>query len=194
LSQSRATVSLILAGLLVGCGKGVDDPIPASSLAKGGVARSDREVRDSNGREIRVRGFIDHRNLYGDASARQRLDDWWSGEGPSATTWRFDLKGRADDEPGHGFPVHVPNDAGRDDLLRALLADARENRPTKVLVQGRLHTFEAPLNAITLTGLYLEARSAQAIRIEPQDSHLEQRGSSLAPVRHGVRDPLTRIP
>ncbi|MFY9974826.1 MAG: hypothetical protein WAK53_11260 [Chromatiaceae bacterium] len=198
MSPYRAIVSLILtcllAGLLVGCGKGVDDPISASSLAKGGFARSDRAVRDSSGREIRVRGFVDHRNLYGDASARQILDDWWSGEGPSATSWRFDLKGRADDEPGHGFPVHVPNDAGRDGLLRAFLADARENRPTKVLVQGRLHTFEAPLNAITLTGLYLEARSAQAIRIEPQDSHWQQRGISLAPVRHEVRDPLTRIP
>lgn len=173
MSPYRAILSLILtgllAGLLVGCGEGVDDPISASSLAKGGFARSDREVRDLNGREIRVRGFIDHRNLYGDASARQILDDWWSGEGPSVTTWRFDLKGRADDEPGHGFPVHVPSDAGRDELLRAFLADARENRPTKVLVQGRLRTFEAPLNAVTLTGLYLEARSTQAIRIEPQD-------------------------
>jgi hypothetical protein len=36
-------------------------------------------------------------------------------------------------------------------------------------VKGRLHTFEAPLNAITLTGLYLEASSTQAIRIEPRN-------------------------
>lgn len=173
MSAYRAIVSLILTGLLagplVGCGEGVDDPICASSLAKGGFARSDSAVRDSNGREIRVWGFVDHRNLYGDASTRQILVDWWSGQGPSATTWRFDLMGKADDKTGHGFPVHVPNDAGRDELLRAFLADAREHRPTKVLIQGTLRTFQAPLNAISLTGLYLEAWSAQAIRIEPKD-------------------------
>ncbi len=48
------------------------------------------------------------------------LGDWWSGEGPDATTWRFNLKAEADDEVGHSFPVHVPNDPGRDDLLRGI--------------------------------------------------------------------------
>jgi hypothetical protein len=173
LCQYRVIVSLVLAGilaaLLIGCGEGIGDPIPVASLAKDGFARSDGAMRDLSGQEIRVWGFVDHRNLYGDARARQILDDWWSGEGPSAALWRFDLKGEADDQLGHGVPVHVPNDAGRDDLLRAFFADAREHRPTKVSVKGRLRTFEAPLNAITLTGLYLEARSTQAIRIEPQD-------------------------
>ncbi|MGE5154632.1 MAG: hypothetical protein ACM3ST_11505 [Bdellovibrio bacteriovorus] len=116
---------------------------------------------------MRVWGFVDHRNLYGDSGAKGILGAWWSGPGPSADTWRFDLLGGAGDDAGEGFQVHVPNDPGRDDRLRAFLADALAGRPTRVFVKGRLSTFKAPTNALTLTGLTLELRSSGDIRIEP---------------------------
>lgn len=95
--------------------------------------------------------------------ARRILAEYWSGDGPNAATWRFDLKAHEDDAPGHSFPVRVPNDAGRDEILRMFVADARAGRPTKVFLQGRITMFEAPTNAVTLMGLRIELDSSQAI-------------------------------
>jgi hypothetical protein len=104
--------------------------------------------------------------MYGDKGAREILGDWWSGEGPDATTWRFNLKARADDDTGQSFAVHVPNDAGRNDLLRAFVADARAQRPTRVFITGRLTTFEAPSSDRVRTGLTIEVQSSNDVSPE----------------------------
>ena len=65
-----------------------------------------------------------------------------------------------------GSKVRVPNDPGRDNLLRTFVADAKAGRPTKVFVKGTLHAFDAPTNGITLTGLYLELGSSGDICLE----------------------------
>jgi hypothetical protein len=52
------------------------------------------------GGPVRLWGFVDHGNLYGDGRAKRVLAEWWSGYGPDADTWRFDLKGEADDPVG----------------------------------------------------------------------------------------------
>ena len=104
--------------------------------------------------------------MYGDAGANEILEDWWSGEGPSTTTWRFNLKAKENDETGRSFPVHVPNDQGRDEILKAFLADARAQKPTKVYVKGKLFTFDAPTNAEALTGLVMELKSSDDILFE----------------------------
>ncbi len=44
-----------------------------------------------HGQEIMVWGFVDHSNIYGDDGAKKILEDWWSGDEPSATTWSFNL-------------------------------------------------------------------------------------------------------
>lgn len=61
----------------------------------------------------------------------------------------------------------VRNDAGREDLLRRLVADARAQRPTKLFLRGRLFTFEVPTQISDPTGLYLEIESSQDIRLAP---------------------------
>ena len=162
------TNRMAAAALLVGCAERIGGYLPVSSFAKNGFARSDQALRELNGRQIRVWGFVDHHNLYADPSAKPILGDWWSGEGPGAATWRFDLMAKADDGAGHGFQVHAPNDQGRDDLLRVFAADARAGTPTRIFVEGRLFTFDAPTNTTTLTGLYLKVRSSQDIRSHPQ--------------------------
>jgi hypothetical protein len=86
---------------------------------------------------------------------------------PDAATWCFDLKARENDEAGHSFAVHVPADDGRDDLLRAFLADARAQRPTRVFLKGRLFTFDAPTNVATRSGLYMQLQSSQDILLRP---------------------------
>ncbi len=111
---------------------------------------------------------MDHSNLYGDDGAREILADWWSGPGPDDDTWRFNLKAEADDEVGHSFAVYVPNDAGRDDLLRIFVADARAQAATRVFVTGRLYTYDAPSNVNTRTGLYLKATSADDVLLKPR--------------------------
>jgi len=120
-------------------------------------------------REVKLWGFVDHGNLYGDAGAKKILKEWWSGEGPSAAPWRFNLKAEANRPVGHSFPAHVPNDTGCEDLLKRFVADARAGRSTKVFARGRLFTFDAPTQVIDLTGLHLELQSSGDIRLEPPE-------------------------
>jgi hypothetical protein len=166
--QRRLCLAALVTGaFLAGCDERIGDYLAVSSIARKGFATDERGVACLKGQEVRIWGFVDHRNLYGDAGAKQILGEWWSGEGPNATTWRFDLMGGADDEAGQGFQVRVPNDPGRDELLRGFLTDAIVCRPTRVFVKGRLLTFNAPTNARTLTGLFLELQSSGDILLEP---------------------------
>ncbi len=142
------------------------DYVAASSISKNGFAIDDEQARALDGQEIKLWGYVDHGNLYGDDSARAILEDWWSGEGPDATTWRFNLKANAGDEVGKSFAVHVANDAGRDELLRRFVADARAQQPTKVHLTGRLTTFEAPSSDRVRTGLMLDVQSSSDIRLD----------------------------
>jgi hypothetical protein len=158
--------TLVVTVFLAGCSRQLGDYTAASSISRNGFARDGEQMRKLDGQEIKVWGFVDHDNLYGDEGAKEILGDWWSGEGLSPTTWRFDLKAKADDESGHSFSVHVPNDPGRDDLLKAFVADARAGKPTRVFATGRIFTFDAPTNVAPLTGLYMELQSSDDILLE----------------------------
>jgi hypothetical protein len=151
---------------LAGCSEQIGDYVAASAISRNGFARNAAEARRLHGQEVKLWGFVDHGNLYGDEGARQILGERWSGEGPNATTWRFNLKARADDEVGHSFAVNVPNEPGRDDLLKAFLADASAGKPTKVFLKGKLFTFDAPTNAAPLTGLSMDLQSSRDILFE----------------------------
>jgi hypothetical protein len=157
---------LIAAAWLVGCDEQVGGYRSVSSIANNGFLRDHKAVAKLVGREVKLWGFVDHGNLYGDAGARSILREWWAGDGPRADTWRFNLKSQANDAVGQSFPVHVPDDAGRDELLVRFVADARSQQPTKVFVRGRLRTFDAPTQGMTLTGLYLELASSWDIWAE----------------------------
>lgn len=143
-----------------------DDYMAASSISRDGFAIDDDEIRQLDGQEVMLWGYVDPGNLYGDDSARAILEDWWSGAGPDATTWRFNLKANAGDEVGKSFAVQVANDAGRDALLRRFVADARAQQPTRVFVTGRLTTFEAPFGDRVRTGLTLDVQSSSDIILE----------------------------
>jgi hypothetical protein len=157
----RRCLPLIAAALLVaGCHDTPGDPVAASSLSEQGFARDPVALRAKEGQVVRLSGFVDHGNLYGDEDARKILGDWWSGDGPDAGAWRFNLKAAATDRTGDSFAVHVRNDDGRDGLLRRFAQDAAAGRPTPVIVSGRLHTFKAPGNLSSRTGLYLEVASS----------------------------------
>ena len=60
--------------------------LAAASISEDGFARNGKEMRKSQGQEIRLWGFVDHGNLYGNDGTRKILAEWWSGAGPSATT------------------------------------------------------------------------------------------------------------
>jgi hypothetical protein len=160
---------IILAATLLatGCNKQIGDYVAASSISRNGLARDAEAMRRLDGQEIKVWGFVDSGNIYGDADAKETLGALWSSEGPDAATWRFNLKADPDDKTGNSFPVLVPNDPGRDELLRAFVADANAQRPTRVFVTGELHTFDAPTNTGALTGLTMELRSSNDILLEP---------------------------
>ncbi len=157
---------LVAATLLTGCQLPTGDYVAASAISQDGFARDGAALRQLQGQEVKIWGFVDHGNLYGDEGTKLILGDWWSGEGPDTDTWRFNLKANADDEVGHSFPVHVPNDPGRDALLKAFAADARTGQPTQVYVKGRIFTFDAPANVMTLSGLLMELEGSQDIQLE----------------------------
>jgi len=152
---------------LIGCSNQIGDYVAASSISRNGFARDAEAMRKLDGQEIKVWGFVDYGNIYGDAGAKAILGDWWSGDGPDAGTWRFNLKADPGDKTGNSFPVLAPNDPGRDELLKAFLADANAQRPTRVFVKGKLHTFDAPTNTGALTGLSLELESSDDILLGP---------------------------
>jgi hypothetical protein len=148
------------------CNPATGDYLPAASFGRSGFAQPGAGVEALQGQRIRIWGFVDHVNIYGDTAAREILGEWWSGEGPAASSWRFNLKAAAADPPGASFAVHVPNDLLRDDLLRVFVADARNKRATRVFLQGQLELFDAPTQGARLTGLRLELKSSRDIRLD----------------------------
>lgn len=166
-SVSRTVVIMVVAcsaGLL-GCGSDEGIYVAAGALSENGFARDEAQIRALEGREVKVWGFVDHGNLYGDDGAKRILGDWWSGPGPGPQTWRFDLKAGAEDQTGRSFPVHAPNDPWRDDILRAFVANAGAGLPTRVFLTGRISTFPAPTNTGTVTGLSMVLASSRDISI-----------------------------
>lgn len=156
-------ILLMCAILVSGCIRAIDGYMPASAISQNGFARSDAAVRALTGQTVQIWGYVDHGNLYGDDAAQVILGDWWGGPGPDADTWRFDLKAGADAATGQSFAVHVTNDEGRDVLLARFAKDAAAQTPTRAFVTGRLITFDAPLNAMTRTGLRLEVQSSSDV-------------------------------
>lgn len=148
-----------------GCAVREADYLPASSISASGFAREAATDRLPQGAEIRLWGYVDHGNLYGDDEAKNLLGNWWSGPGPDAASWRFNLKARANDPVGASFAVHVPSDLLRDDVLKLFRADAEAGRPTRVYLRGRVLSFDAPTNTGTLAGLRMEMRSSLDIRL-----------------------------
>ncbi len=156
-------LGLAVASCIVSCGSPAGDYTPVSSISTHGFARNGEQMRRLAGQEIRLWGFVDHHNLFGDDDVRDILGDWWGGAGPDPATWSFHLKARAGDAAGQSFAVFVPNDEGRDEVLRTFRADAMAGRPTKVFVTGTLFTFDAPTNTRSLTGLYMRLGSSHDV-------------------------------
>ena len=164
----RMLFFLVAAVWITGCDDHVDGYIPVKEIARNGFLIDQQATGLLPGKEVRLWGYVDHGNLYGDSDVREILEEWWAGEGPDAVTWRFNLKADADDAVGHSFPVRIhDNDTRRDKLLRKFVADARGQKPTKVFLKGTLQSYEAPTQVSTLTGLYLEVSSSQDIQLPP---------------------------
>jgi hypothetical protein len=163
-------IAVFIMALLIGCRASRSGYVPASSISKDGQALDSGKMRGIRGQEIKVWGFVDHGNLYGNDRVKKILQEWWSGYGPSPATWSFYLKADKDDKTGHSFRVTAPNDPWRDDALRVFLANAKAHRPTKVYVRGRIFTFAMPTNIETPTGLNLDLESSRDIvfRISPE--------------------------
>ena len=166
-SHQVAGAVLVAALGLAGCNGQIGEYLPLSEIVRNGFVGDEGEVEELRGRELRLWGFVDQGNLYGDADAKRVLGEWWSGDGPDADTWRFNLKAKSSDPVGRSFAVLVPNDEGRECRLQRFATDARARRATKVFVTGRLFTFHAPTQTLDLTGVYLRLSSSQDIRFNP---------------------------
>jgi len=95
-------IMFFIAALLFGCNEQMGDYIAASSISEKWFALDSAEMRKAHGQVIKIWGFVDYSNMYGNHDAKTILGGWWSGEGPNSTTWRFNLKTKQDDKAG-GF-------------------------------------------------------------------------------------------
>lgn len=73
------------------------------------------------------------------------------------------MKAHSTDKAGHSFAVYVRDDPDRQSLLSGIVADARAGRATRIYVTGTLRTFDAPTNAVTQTGIFLEVDSSSGV-------------------------------
>ncbi len=139
-----------------------DEYTPASSFIRSGFVRNASDLPRG---EVMLSGFLDHGNLFGDEETRALLGDWWGGQGPDDSTWRFNLKAKESDPTGHSFAIIVQNDSLREDLMRVFLRDIRKGRPTRIYLKGNIEYFDAPTNASTLLGLRMDVPSTWTIRL-----------------------------
>lgn len=109
----RSLAWLLCVACLTACVEEPDRYVAAAEITRQGFARDGAALRDLDDRTIRVSGFVDPANLYGDAAARGILAQWWAGEARDAATWSFNLKARESDGPGQSFTVFVRTDDGR---------------------------------------------------------------------------------
>ena len=163
LTPLGCVLMLALVVYLAACDRRINDCELIGALARSGFARAAGAPLGGSGRDVCVWGYVDRGNLYGDPAGRRLLGDWWSGPAPTVNTWRFDLLGQPDDAPGRGVAVHVPNDSGRDALLRGFAADADAGRTTRISARGRLVGTPAPTKLRTLALLSLRPGSSSDI-------------------------------
>jgi len=166
MNKSSIVGLLLTASIFIGCSQQIGEYEAASSISRNGFAKDAKELRARQGQEIAVWGYIDHANVYGDAGTEAILGEWWSGDGPDAAAWQFNVMANEEDAVGNSFAVLVPNDAGRDALLERFVADARAQKPTKVFVTGTLNTFDAPTAETSLTGLFIQAHSSSDVVLD----------------------------
>jgi len=157
---------LLVVILVVGCTNQIGGYEAAYSISKKGFTKNLDSFGEMEGQVVQLWGYVDQGNIYGDEETKMILGDWWSGYGPSSTKWQFNLKARSNDKTGESFAVIVQNDEGRDDLLRAFLADANAQKATKVFLRGRISTFDASSNLQKLQGIILEVQSSNDILLE----------------------------
>jgi hypothetical protein len=142
--------------LLVGCvDKSLDGYVPASSFSKKGFAKNREQALTNRGKVIKVWGYVDGANVFSKE---------WKDNSPEK--WRFKLKAKPWEDAGQSFSIHVPVDDGHDELVTLFVANHLINKPTRVFVTGRVSTFDAPMNLIRKTGLYMEVNSSKDILLE----------------------------
>ena len=142
--------------LLVGCvDKSLDGYVPASSFSKKGFAKNREQALTNRGKVIKVWGYVDGANVFSKE---------WKDNSPEK--WRFKLKAKPWEDAGQSFSIHVPVDDGHDELVTLFVANHLINKPTRVFVTGRISTFDAPMNFVRKTGLYMEVNSSKDILLE----------------------------
>jgi len=140
--------------------------VPLARLARHGFAINKNFIRSLNGRIITIRGYLDAANI---ALRSEEFPDLPSGMQvhlPDDSPY-FNLKARIEDNPGDSVRVLVSGDPVMfHTLFSRLLVLARSERPkTPIIVTGRLHSFDAPMNFVGAVGFQLEVKNPSDIVI-----------------------------
>ena len=143
----------IVVVVLVGCGhKSIGGYVSASSFSKKGFAKSHKQALALRGKILKVWGYVDGSNVF--------PEEWMDNQ---TGKWRFHLKAKPSDHTGQSFAIHIPVDDGHDKLVALFKANDLAHKPTRVFVTGKISTFDAPMNFVRKTGLYMEVNSSKDI-------------------------------
>ena len=149
-------IILIAPLLLGGCvDKSMGGYVPASSFSKKGFAKNRKEVLAHRGKALKVWGYVDGGNVF--------PKDWGDNQ---PGKWRFKLKAKPWDDVGQSFSIHIPVDDRHDELVALFEATDLADKPTRVFVTGILSTFDAPMNFVRKTGLFMDLNSSKDVLLK----------------------------
>ncbi len=144
-SSGLAILLLLAAAWLAGCDEPAGEYLPASSIARKGFVRDHQSISELQGVQggpVRLWGFVDHGNLYGDGRAKRVLAEWQERDGPDADTRRFDPKAEATTRWGACSRCSSPTMRGARTFLERFVADTGRGAPRR-LYAGQFK-FHAP--------------------------------------------------
>ena len=132
--------------------------LAAAEIARDGFARDPQAVRAMVGQRIEVRGFVDHGELYRDSGARAILAEYWSGEGTTPGTWRFDLKSA---DALARLPPSDRADGPQPKANRAAISSSRTPKARLSTATGRLCARRAPSGAVGILATSIRSTAGQ---------------------------------
>jgi len=153
--------------LLSGCIRQLpetDGHMALANLVKRGYARDKEYIRNQEGSEIRIWGYVDHANIsLSEGTIENKPLDWTILKNDGGSY--FDLKARLNDDAGESIRIRIIGSEEQYKEVFKKLRDMRTVNPqTPALVTGIMRTFEAPTNTGLLIGVSIDLESPENIK------------------------------
>jgi len=135
-----------------------------SAISQNGFARNNIDIRKKEESIVKLWGFLDTHNVSLKEGTIKRQPLWWSESFITGNAY-FDLKPYKKSKPGNSVRIKIAQDPEDYINIFKKIRDAKENS-TMIFVKGRLKTYSAPTNTITMVGLEIHVTSPADILVK----------------------------